>query len=184
MWPNWLKQIYPKTNKRSENFCTSIHVSDDKLFLQPDLRSRSGDTHSRKFKIFCHKCNNEWASALEDTAKPLISKLLTGNCLFLNAFEKEVLAKWIVLFTIVAEYDHPEYISISDAQVRNFRITSQIPDGWFIWMGATESYKNKVWTRLQYSHSGVLLAHPDDIPIILKPNTQSTAFSIGDFFAW
>lgn len=68
-------------------------------------RVKPGELYTKKLKVVCAKCNNEWMSQIEDQAKPFLTPLIKGEQATLNAGQLEILARWATLKTIVCEHD-------------------------------------------------------------------------------
>jgi hypothetical protein len=71
-----------------------------------DKRVKPGELHTKKMKVVCRICNNEWMSGIEDAAKPLLTPLIKGDAVTLDAAQLEIVAKWATLKVIVCEHDN------------------------------------------------------------------------------
>ena len=141
----------------------------------------SGDPASRKLRIVCRKCNNGWASVLQEKAKPILIPLLTGRSMMLNLEAQHTLAAWATMFTLVYESGIPDASATPEEYLRLFASNQQPLGYWVISFG---SYSGSVWrTRIESYSSFVKYGYgsPFAPKQKTKPNTQATTAVIGNF---
>lgn len=143
-----------------------------------DRRVKPGELYTKKMKVVCRACNNEWMSGIEEAAKPILEPLIKGEKITLGAAQLEVLAKWATLKTIVCEHD-----------VRGVEVTPQHDRTVFMAEGAIPPYFNiyllshESESRIGYvrtSHA-VSLSPGEPIPPLdgRKKNTQQISVTLG-----
>lgn len=94
-------------------------------FRRPIIRN--GDPHKHKLEVVCEECNNEWMSELQNEAKPLLLGLLSGELNTLNQEQRNMLTKWVTMFTMVSEFINRDNIVISQEARSAFKETRAVP---------------------------------------------------------
>jgi hypothetical protein len=72
-------------------------------------------------------------SILQQKAKPILLPLLTREYGAIAADEREVLATWTTMFTMVYSVSAPEYTTQNDSQRRAFMANKVPPQHWMYW---------------------------------------------------
>jgi len=68
-------------------------------------RVKPGELFTKKMKVVCGQCNNGWMSQLDEAAKPLLTPIIKGEAVTLDAAGLEIIARWATLKAIVSEHD-------------------------------------------------------------------------------
>jgi hypothetical protein len=112
IWADWLKDYVPRTQINHGQARTWIHEDgrQDRV-----VQHRSGDPRSRKLKIVCTACNNNWMSRIQERAKPILIPLIRGDACTLDAEAQRVLSGWAALLVMIDEYTHRDWVSVSAA---------------------------------------------------------------------
>jgi len=71
-----------------------------------EKRIKPGELYTKKMKVVCGTCNNEWMSGVEEAVKPLLVPIIMGEAITLNAGQLKLVAQWASLKTIVCEHDN------------------------------------------------------------------------------
>ena len=71
----------------------------------PNSRVKSSHLANLKLRLVCARCNNGWMSHAEETAKPVLVKLINGERCCISVNEQEHLARWIAMKVMLAEHD-------------------------------------------------------------------------------
>ena len=155
VFPAWLRGVVPTEGKNHSYFQTHTVPgrvgSDPAIVTVPKVIVRSGHSYSRTVKRVCRPCNTGWMSRLQEQAKLVLVPLILGGGSVLSFDEQNLLATWITMTAMVAEYTDVDHIGISAAQRRDFyRDPSYQPD-WTIWIGR---YAGDQW-NYRYRHNGV-----------------------------
>jgi len=110
VWPDWLRKVIVSTTKQS------AHIVDGMIQLNPrpiyiidatkfGRQNRTGAITSRKLRVVCIKCNNNWMSDLQTKAKFLLMPMIKYRKWSISSEEDtKIIASWITMFTIVSEY--------------------------------------------------------------------------------
>lgn len=177
MWPDWLRNYIPRTK-------SSFYSQSGILFrssADTKTRRHSGDPHSMRVRCVCARCNSGWMSVLQSQAKPILIPLLKGARHSLRKREQAMLATWITMFTMVAEYRlRPgELAAISADERRQFMETRRPLPNWKIWIG---TINDDSW-RGRYVHTTLPVYESADpgkrsAAGVLIPNTQTTTFVV------
>ena len=75
IFPDWLRRLFPRSPTDTH---THGHTSWKGLQPVTSLTKKQGQAGSRRVKVVCQKCNNEWLSGLEKRTKPLLLMLIHG----------------------------------------------------------------------------------------------------------
>src|SRR5271154_408950 len=103
VWAEWLNPHLPKNvvnhNRFSETIFPTRSVRKEKL--------HSGSVQSGRLRRVCLTCNTGWMSRLQETAKPLLLRLISGMECILTRKDKYVVSNWITMFCMVSEFLDP-----------------------------------------------------------------------------
>ncbi len=141
VWPDWLRNVIVSTTKRSAHIVDgmvqlsprSIYIIDETKFGK---QNRTGAITSRKLRVVCIKCNNNWMSNLQTKAKFLLVPMIKDRKWSISSEEDtKIIASWITMFTIVSEYLNPDRVTTTEAERRLFRNTVNPLSSWNIWLG-------------------------------------------------
>lgn len=181
MWPDWLRGYIPRTK-------TNFHSQSGILFRSSaDTKTRlhSGDPHSMRVRWVCGPCNSGWMSRLQAQTKPILIRLLSGERYSLRKREQAMLATWITMFTMVAEYRlRPgELAAVTTEERKLFMETKRPLSNWKIWIGTID---DDSW-RGRYVHTTLPVYESTDpekrsAAGVLIPNTQTTTFVVGKLY--
>jgi hypothetical protein len=117
IFPEWMHRYLPKTR---------LPNHDHKLELirrarpEVELRKRSGEPYAGRLRIVCKACYNGWMSALQERTKPILIPLMEGSSERLNRESQTVLAAWVAMFVMVAEFggNDPLFVASTDEDRR------------------------------------------------------------------
>jgi hypothetical protein len=73
IWPDWFRAHLPRTLPFYHSGRIVLNEDNTKTHSS---KKTSGDPKSRKLRIVCNKCNNEWMSGVQNAAKPILIPLL------------------------------------------------------------------------------------------------------------
>lgn len=178
IWPKWLRRYVPPALKKH----TYAGILVDRAGSERIARTWSGDPTSRGIKAVCEKCNNGWMSQLEERAKPILIRLLSGGTRVLSREDQTILASWSAMHIMVAEHFEPEKSAIPSTDHRYLWQTGLAPDTWKIWIG---NYRRGKWVGYWVHHA---LAIDEDYVSyssegsIARGNTQTTTFIVGQLY--
>lgn len=178
VWPDWLDPYLQKTMLNHETFAEMVLPNG----TTREIRKRAGDPQSVRVRHVCQACNNGWMSVLQNEAKPILIPLLQGKDVTLFRKQQIILAKWVAMFCMVAEFMDKSGLRIAVSQDdRTFlKEKQQVPKNWKIWMALVdENAKPSVWTHntLPIEDNGIVITHTAEG--IALPNTQTTTFTLG-----
>src|ERR1039457_1463762 len=81
----WIGDLVPKTAARHMRTVRAAMGTGDQLdrpYLD-QARRLEGDIKSSRLRTVCKRCNNEWMSAIESAAKPVMTPLILGQLVVL-----------------------------------------------------------------------------------------------------
>jgi hypothetical protein len=144
-------------------------------------RTRQGTANTNRIKVVCQDCNNIWISALETEVKPILTPLIRGEAIILNAAARQTLSEWDCDERLVAEHNaHSGSPAdpIFDQNARNeFRLNRTIPQGFRIWIGTHNGTK---WRSAIFRHCVGLMPLGTTLPPHPRPkNVQTVTFGLG-----
>jgi hypothetical protein len=144
--------------------------------VRPDFHFSKGPAATRKLRIACQACNSGWMSRIESQVKPYLLDIMTGAKTPLGVPEQEIVATWIVLFTIVAEFTDKKTLAIPAIDRETLRTQSLPPPSWRIWAGLHDADR---W-RHNFLHHAVALYPRDAVPSYPAPyNCQFITIGLG-----
>ena len=181
MWADWLRNYIPRT--KSEFYSQS-----DIMFrttTDAKVTRHTGDPHSSRIRCVCGPCNSGWMSVIQNQTKPILLPLLGGDRLTLRKRDQAILATWVTMFAMVAEFRlrSGDLTAITADERKQFMKTKNPLPNWKIWIGAIddENWKGRyIHTTLPvYSSNDVVKRTGDDVPV---PNTQTTTFVVNKLY--
>ncbi len=169
VFPDWIKKILPRDSTNHHQNITSYALGNNKtIFVHPDLQIKNGHPGSRKIRNVCGNCNNGWMSELEQIAKPSLTDLILGNNTTLSQGIQAIIARWVVMTSIMAEYTDTNTISIQELHRTLLMSKSNPGEGWQIWLG---NYSGNEWV-FRYRHHGGFLLKRDQYEKLIKENKK------------
>ncbi len=182
IWANWFRAYLPRTLPFYHS--GRIVLNEDNTQTHSSKKI-AGDPKSRKLRIVCNKCNNDWMSELQRATKPILIKLLHRQQISLTELRQRQLATWVAMTVICAEYLQPASVSIP-VTARRWLFTKRTPpDNMRIWIGA---FERQNW-KADWAHNSLRISqnegryawtvNPDGTP---RPNTQTTTYVAGKLY--
>jgi hypothetical protein len=83
--------------------------------------NRPGEMKSKRLRVVCKPCNNEWMSVLQTTAKPILLPFIQGTWATLTPASQRILAAWITGYAMVAEKSGDLSEAFTQAQRKEFK---------------------------------------------------------------
>ncbi|HEY6256051.1 MAG TPA: hypothetical protein VIY51_09695 [Xanthobacteraceae bacterium] len=182
LWPVWTRAYLPVTQP-NYSFARSVLEKDRRL--HGTVQKISGDPKSRRVKVVCRRCNNNWMSILQNRAKPMLLPLMHGEKSTLNERKQSIIAAWAAMVVICAEYIAPGRAAMSVVDRRHLYLHKQAPPRIRIWIG---NFRRKNWPAY-WCHNSLLIG-PDKAPYPWQigpgglpwPNTQMTTLTFGSLY--
>lgn len=129
-----------------DNYGNSIAVKAEAGQLQ-----RPGDHRSRKLKVVCKPCNEQWMSNIQSRVKPMLIPFIAGHWSPPTTLQQEWLSAWAAMFTMVWELADPRTVAIPQSHrthMMQFATHRSLPPGWFVWIGQIGKPRDvPVWHR-------------------------------------
>lgn len=186
VWPTWSHEYVRRPDnpkqyiRRRLTTSSRTHVS-----KETGSETKHGDVTTTKLKVVCERhCNNGWMSRLETRVKPILVPMLTGNRVLMSKYNQEIVATWIAMKMMTAEFSVPDDI-VTPAIERTLVMGRRLPSEMMaIWIGR---YQGKGWHNAYLRHAASIgFAPAGTIPIAPKgsvPKTvQAQTFFIGELF--
>jgi hypothetical protein len=129
-----------------------------------------------KPRVVCRPCNTTWMSRLESATKPVLRPLMLGDQLQLDRRRQTILATWVCLKNMVAEFSDPATRTTDVADLRRMYVSQLPPERTTVWIG---EHEGNLWTT-RYIHRGIRIADgpvrpSDGLPV----NGHATTFAVG-----
>lgn len=133
VFPKWLQQYVPTPAYRSGH-SVSV-VNGDSVEVRLDKDNRLGDLLTRKVRAVCVTCNNEWMSALQNSAKPLIVGLMQNFELPNSDIERRIIAAWVVMTAL--SWERLDETTATSSSEERFFLKQELepPKNWFVFIG-------------------------------------------------
>ena len=178
VFPDWMKVYRDKfgDNNHTIHHLAYTKIMDDAKHVERAQRKRAGPAHAHKIAAVCARCNNGWMSRLEMLARPLLKAAIEGSLSCLSLQDKQSLATWTVLKSIIAEFDDPRSQTVTKRD-RRFLFEHRRPNfgAWNVW-AANKPPGGKL---LEYDH--VSDSYYDDNGV-RRSYIMTTSFVIGTLF--
>jgi hypothetical protein len=177
IWADWLKPYIAKDMPKHSRARAVIH----KTHTESAVKLQPGDPRSRRVKCVCGSCNSGWMSKLQQRAKPILLPLIRGERTTLGLAAQQTAAAWIAMAVMVAEFDDPAWVTISQEDRDWLYRTNLAPPSWRIWIG---NYVRGEW-QPHYVHFVLPIAAEKHVPSApleypdLPYNTQTTTYVVG-----
>jgi hypothetical protein len=185
IWGDWVASHLPRTMNKHNH--ANVFVPRPGKPEPAEVRIRAGDPLSSQVKVVCGKCNSGRLNRIQQAARPLLLPLFDGAQHDIDTDAQSKIAAWIAMATMTGEYlsQDPRRIAVPQSH-RDWLMThSTAPAHWGIWIGR---YR---WLRAapQWVHLSMHVLDSDTLPDRLtdeplQPNTQTTAFCVGELFAF
>lgn len=193
IWPNWMSHadipyrqeaLAATANHQllygSRLIFDTSKTNNELIVHQPNVINRKGSILTRKLRMVCQKCNNQWMSVIEDKSKNIILELQSHKPTVLSESEQYDLAAWITLMTIICEFTDIPTKVIPFNERKYFFDNKVAPSHWHIWIG---KYQGDEW-KFRYRHTGarmVLAGENEGQPqeIVSEESWQSSTFVVG-----
>lgn len=174
----WLKEFFPR-DIATTHFTTKFDWPDELRNKGPSnqVNSRQGHVGSKKVRVVCESCNNQWMSQLENRAKNGLPPLIAGQACRIAPGGQRLLATWAVKTTMTAEFT-TDSTKNSTQEHRSWLMSNDCPpSNWFVWIA---NHKSAIWANLGIYQSNVLVSPTEvDKPSDAPYYAQSTVFGVG-----
>jgi hypothetical protein len=180
VWADWLKRFIPKTAANYSRFVATAHPTHTEF----KRKMVSGDLRSQRLKVVCKSCNNGWMSRLQERTKSLLLPFLNGEVTVMDVHQQEILAAWIAMFVMVAEYFDPYKVATPQSERDYLMENQKTPPNWKIWFGDLDEKSH--WPSL-LAHFAVPISSSEHVPEVMdngfpRPNTQTMTFRVGRLY--
>jgi hypothetical protein len=179
VWADWLKAYIPKDMAEHSSMSALLHPT----HADRKTKKIAGDPRSRRLRVVCRACNNEWMSRLQTATKPYLLPLVLGEVTALDVNAQATLAAWIAMFVMVAEHFDRAKVATPQSERDFLRKREKTPSTWRIWIG---DYERGNWVG-HWIHFAVPISgesHPIEMMSngVPRPNTQTTTFVVGRLY--
>lgn len=185
VWGEWTKGYVPRAANKHNH--ANVFVPRPGEPEPPNVRIRAGDHLDAQVRIVCSECNSGWLSRIQNAAKSSLIPLFEGRSCTLDEASQKVVATWVAMATMTGEYlaNDQKRIAIPQSDRTWIMQNGTPPPGWAIWIGHYTRQQNPS----QWVKAGFPVLNTDELPEAVSdddriPTLQTTAFSVGDFYAF
>lgn len=177
LFSKWTRELVPaQFNSRLQ--LRTMSINGERVELE--RRKRAGDLASLVVKAFCDNCNNVWMGKIEESVIPILTPMILGADMHLSRRDRQLIASWCALKTIVGEFINSDTRTIPIEVVKDFMKHKSPPKNWIIWIGKYEgTLLRSYWHSsldIQATENGLPVQTFTDAP----RNTQTSTFHIGN----
>ncbi|OEZ50347.1 hypothetical protein JAB1_14620 [Janthinobacterium sp. MP5059B] len=172
--PQWLDKILTPRKHEDRTFQSKSRTKTDGM-SSTVVKQKNGSPRSKRLKVVCVKCNNEWMSVLQDRASSIIIKMIQDVNFLISTKDQAILAAWATMTAMTFEFDDPDTMSILETERLWLRSLRLPPQGeWRIFVGrhSGESWKCRLF------HHGYRMFRADKTPLVSETNSQKTIVGI------
>ena len=179
VFPDWLRQVFPRSQSDTHTHGTVSWAGLTQGGLVPVTirQKKQGHVSTKKVRVVCTRCNNGWLSGIEESTKPLLLSVISGDPITLDAPKRAMLATWAAKTIMTAEFVDRKLVAIP-SEDRTYLMNNIAPPnaGWWIWIAGNCGVE---WETGIYHFSSRLNTSLDDLktPDIL--NLQCTTIGLG-----
>lgn len=147
--------------------------------LNQSVRTKPGELYTRKLKVVCDRCNNEWMSRIEEAIIPTLTSIIQGKRVTLDAAELKSLSHWATLKSIVLEHGNGSKDHVTPLKDRMaFAFEGTIPSYFSIYFLSHASASEIGYVRT--SHAISLTSGPPTPPLEDRvKNVQQISVMLG-----
>jgi hypothetical protein len=139
-WGKWSREItlnpFPHTRHVLQRY------DDGQLRRTRGHGDRPGSVRSQSLKVVCRECNEGWMSAIQQDAKPILTKLNYGQWPKLDEIEQRRLSEWLVLFLMTSEFRDLTTAVINQDERNQFYRDRSLGQNWIIGIGLYQDIPN------------------------------------------
>lgn len=179
VWPDWIGQYVSASQgaKYGEYGYSFRHTGEMAGLVRE--RYYNGPSSTKKLRVVCETCNNQWMSRIETGAKPFLGPMMFGSGLALSNENRLMLARWVALKTMVIEHgDHAGLVTPYDMR-DEFRRTGNMPQNFHIWIARHHVHE---WQFQMRRHTAVVAKPGAPLPPMDQRNMQVVALGVGQLF--
>lgn len=185
VWGEWTKGYVERTSNKHNH--ANVFVPRPGQPEPPKVRIRAGDHLDAQVHVVCSDCNSGWLSQIQNDAKPILIPLFEGGTITLDQTAQQLVATWVAMSTMTGEHLSQEQRRLAIPQSdRTWLMERRTPPpGWCIWIGRYPRQENPtLWVKASFP-----VVNADKLPDTitdedLAPTMQTTAFSVGNLFAF
>jgi hypothetical protein len=178
-WPQWASHLLGDKRVSGAYIEEFVVRTPKALPLSHTRKERPGQVTTKKLRVVCVKCNNEWMSVLESSVKAFVTPMILGQAVILSPVFQGLFAQWVTLKLMVAEQNRPTESIWHQSHRDAFLRARTIPSGMRIWIAQCYS---DLWSNAYLRHASTLGKDRASRPTDSKKNSQASALGIGQLF--
>lgn len=152
-YSEWMHELLPLGPEGKYSGETIDEHPKTRIVSKHDKRTKPGELYTKKLKVVCQACNNEWMSRIDEAAKPLLTPIIKGEAVTLDRPSLEAVARWATLKAIVSEHDNRDTFVTPIEDRKAFMATGTIPPYFSIYLLSHESPSRIGYVRTSHAVS-------------------------------
>jgi hypothetical protein len=105
IWSQWIHQLLGTSGATTRiEFKWVISPSEHRPKLVT-RKERQGQVATKKLRVVCTACNNEWMSGIENTSESILTPLIIGKECKLDIISQKMIAIWVALKILTIEHN-------------------------------------------------------------------------------
>lgn len=155
LWSEWMHNYITKKDASHSNSRQRVSLI-PKIDSSAKLQARQGTILNKRIRCVCDGCNNGWMNRFEQSIRPNLVNLITGQPTRLDTQEITNLAGWIALKSCVIDQDDRSNSCVSKEDAEHIYINKSAPRHWRIGIYTLDADD---W-RANFNASYSTYAHP------------------------
>jgi len=151
IWSEWTYKLVPKHPNAEREI---LLIQESPISHTRSVKKHPGSSHSVRLRKVCrHHCNSGWMSGLDDATQPILTPLILGEPTTLDVDAQQIVAAWLAMKIMVAEFSRPVDVSTTQAERQFLMRERKPPERWKIWLG---QLSGEWWRTAYYRHSATI----------------------------
>jgi len=160
LFSDWLRVLFPRHAGHTHTLGEAVRfdAQNNPTFATTQHQGHSG---TKKFRIVCKRCNNEWLSGIDDAARIAVTPLIQGIAVTLKPEMQAQIAIWLAKIAMVGDSRRRKSSKIPQAQRDWLRERGFPPQGWEVWIAPYSGEELHELALFQFGGSLTLPGRPE-----------------------
>jgi hypothetical protein len=178
VFPKWLTDVLPAQDlfRGQDQYRILSRPDKTPAHLALPHREVREPFNAATARAVCANCNSGWMNAIEDSARPTLSRLIRGDSTELASADVEAVATWTVKTALMVQLTSVEGIAAFGQVYRNFFTDRRPPASAVVWAAATGA---EDWALRAETVSALIATDEDSVTVADPVNTTSATLGLG-----